>query len=254
MTVGSDVAAARVAAGRSLDDVAAATRVRSAVLERIERDDFSLCGGDVYARGHLRAIGQALGVDPQPWVAAFDAAHAPVEAPLDLVEQHEVHERRRTPNWTAAMALALVAVVGFAVWSAVRPQAESTPSPGDPIAAGPAATANATERATEATPEPTTTVRPQDDAVASIDQVTLSLTAKDGRSWVSVSGADGKVLYQGILEVGERKKFRDDAELSLIVGNGGAVALTVNGRDIGAPGGQGEVVRLTFGPGDPSAG
>ena len=58
----------------------------------------------------------------------------------------------------------------------------------------------------------------------------------------------------GAPQLGQRKTFRDDTKLSLVVGNGAAVALTVNGQDLGAPGGQGEVVRLSFGPGDPSAG
>jgi hypothetical protein len=30
------------------------------------------------------------------------------------------------------------------------------------------------------------------------------------------------------------------------------VQLVVNGRDLGSPGGQGDVVRLDFGPGDPA--
>jgi hypothetical protein len=84
--------------------------------------------------------------------------------------------------------------------------------------------------------------------------VTLDLRAQDGRSWVSVSRSPDNVLFQGILEPGQERSFADDTSLSLIVGNGGAVALTVNGRDLGTPGGSGEVVRLTFGPGDPSAG
>jgi cytoskeletal protein RodZ len=251
VSIGSDVAAARAAAGRTLDDVAQATRVRAAVIDRIEHDDFSLCGGDVYARGHLRAIGHALDVDPEPWVAAYDAQHAPEVAPLDLVEQHEVRERGRTPNWTSAMALALAAIVGFGVWSAVSGGGDDAPT------TSPGTVAGQTRPAvpeTSAPAKPAVTVQPDRDAVASVDQVTLTLTAKEGKSWVSVSDSSGDPLYQGTMEVGQRKSFRDDTELSLVVGNGAAVALTVNGQDLGAPGGQGEVVRLTFGPGDPSAG
>jgi cytoskeleton protein RodZ len=251
VSIGSDVAAARAAAGRTLDDVAEATRVRAAVIERIEHDDFSLCGGDVYARGHLRAIGHALDVDPEPWVAEYDAQHVPDVAPLDLVEQHEVRERGRTPNWTAAMALALAAIVGFGVWSTLSGSSDDSPT------TGPGTVAVQTSPSVPETSAPATpavTVQPDRDAVAAVDQVTLTLTAKEGKSWVSVSDSAGDPLYQGTMEIGQRKSFSDDTELSLVVGNGAAVALTVNGQDLGAPGGQGEVVRLTFGPGDPSAG
>jgi cytoskeletal protein RodZ len=251
VSIGSDVAAARAAAGRTLDDVAEATRVRTAVIDRIEHDDFSLCGGDVYARGHLRAIGHALEVDPEPWVAEYDAQHAPDVAPLDLVEQHEVRERGRTPNWTTAMALALAVVVGFGVWTAVSGGGDDSPAADPGIVAVESEPAPPTSSAPA---KPEVTVQPERDAVAAVDDVTLTLAAKEGKSWVSVSDSSGDPLYQGTMEIGQRKTFRDDSKLSLVVGNGAAVALTVNGQDLGAPGGQGEVVRLTFGPGDPSAG
>ncbi len=43
-------------------------------------------------------------------------------------------------------------------------------------------------------------------------------------------------------------------QLRLVVGNAGAVSLVVNGRNIGAPGGPGQVARLAFNPGDVGAG
>jgi hypothetical protein len=171
-------------------------------------------------------------------------------APLDLIEQHEVRERRRTPNWTMAMALALAAIAGFGLWSAISGGSDQAP------ASDPGIVAEQSQPAREPTEpaEPSITLRPDEDAVASVDQVTLTLEAKEGKSWVSVRNAAGDALYQGTMEIGQRKSFRDESKLALTVGNGAAVALTVNGQDLGAPGGQGEVVRLTFGPGDPSAG
>jgi hypothetical protein len=59
-------------------------------------------------------------------------------------------------------------------------------------------------------------------------------------------------LYEGILEEGERKTFTDKNKVRLVIGNAGGVTLTVNGRDLGAPGGDGQVVRVEFGPGDPT--
>ena len=41
----------------------------------IERDDFSACGGDFYARGHIRAIARAAGADPEPLVQEYDSSH-----------------------------------------------------------------------------------------------------------------------------------------------------------------------------------
>jgi cytoskeleton protein RodZ len=47
--------------------------------------------------------------------------------------------------------------------------------------------------------------------------------------------------------------FTAKKTIHLVIGNAAAVQLVVNGRDLGSPGRPGEVVRLDFGPGDPTA-
>ena len=51
----------RISTGRA--DVSERTRIRATVMREIEADNFSHCGGDVYARGHLRSIATAVGLD-----------------------------------------------------------------------------------------------------------------------------------------------------------------------------------------------
>ena len=70
--IGAALKAARESRGLSVEDVAAATRIRASIIRSIEKDDFSACGGDVYARGHLRVIAQLVGTDPRPLVEEFD--------------------------------------------------------------------------------------------------------------------------------------------------------------------------------------
>lgn len=53
-SVGHALRQARIAAGLTVDDITTATRVRIAIVHAIEADDFAPCGGDVYARGHIR--------------------------------------------------------------------------------------------------------------------------------------------------------------------------------------------------------
>ena len=117
MSIGSTLAAARETAGLSLEDVAAATRIRRTLIMNIENDDYSACGGDFYARGHLRNIAVAVGLDPAPLLAEFDAAR-PEAAPARATEVFESEtttwkERRGGPNWSAAMAAALVLVIAY---------------------------------------------------------------------------------------------------------------------------------------------
>ncbi len=75
MSTGRMIQQAREAAGLSLDQVAAATKIRSSILAAMEEDDFSHCGGDVYARGQLKSIAAVVGLDPDDVVDSFDAGH-----------------------------------------------------------------------------------------------------------------------------------------------------------------------------------
>lgn len=75
MSTGQMIQQAREAAGLSLDQVAAATKIRSSILAAMEEDDFSHCGGDVYARGQLKSIAAVVGLDPDDVVDSYDAGH-----------------------------------------------------------------------------------------------------------------------------------------------------------------------------------
>ncbi len=69
--VGERITDARRSRGLSIDDVAAATRLRRLNIQAIENNDFSLCGGDSYAIGHLRMIAEAVGLDSNDLVAEY---------------------------------------------------------------------------------------------------------------------------------------------------------------------------------------
>jgi transcriptional regulator with XRE-family HTH domain len=75
MTIGAALAEARQEAGLTVADVSARTRIRQVLIEAIEQDEFDSCGGDFYARGHIRAIAAAVGADPRPLITEYDAAH-----------------------------------------------------------------------------------------------------------------------------------------------------------------------------------
>ncbi len=51
MSIGSELTAARERADMSIEQLSAATRIRTGLLVAMEADDFSRCGGNFYARG-----------------------------------------------------------------------------------------------------------------------------------------------------------------------------------------------------------
>src|SRR5213078_602374 len=73
VSIGAALAEARQRAGLTVAQVSERTRIRETVIWGIERDDYSSCGGDFYARGHIRAIAKAVGADPGPLVEEYDA-------------------------------------------------------------------------------------------------------------------------------------------------------------------------------------
>jgi cytoskeletal protein RodZ len=74
MSIGAALADARQEAGLTVADVSARTRIRQALIQAIEQDEFASCGGDFYARGHIRAIAAVVGADPRPLITEYDAA------------------------------------------------------------------------------------------------------------------------------------------------------------------------------------
>ncbi|HEY1703897.1 MAG TPA: helix-turn-helix transcriptional regulator [Trebonia sp.] len=81
MSIGATLVAARQAAGLTVAEVSERTRIRPALIRSIERDDFAACGGDFYARGHIRAIARTVGTDSVPLVEEYDAIHPAGHSP-----------------------------------------------------------------------------------------------------------------------------------------------------------------------------
>jgi len=77
--IGGALAEARTEAGMTVTQVSERTRIREKIIRDIEHDDYSACGGDYYARGHIRAIARVVGTDPVPLIEEYDAARMPPE-------------------------------------------------------------------------------------------------------------------------------------------------------------------------------
>jgi cytoskeleton protein RodZ len=253
VSIGETLTAAREGAGLSLEQVAEATRIRRTLVQAIEDDNFAPCGGDVYARGHIRTIATTVGTDPTPLLEAFDAEHERGAGPRATeVFESETGARleRRGPNWSAAMMAALVLVLGYGVIHAVSGNDSHQPTQG---IGGTSARQPSPGNSASPSTTPTTSRGPSAIAQAPRDRVTVVLHARS-RSWVQATTASGKELFQGTMERGQAKTFTDRQRVKLVVGNAGAITLTVNGTDVGTAGHLGQVARVQFTPQDPAAG
>jgi cytoskeletal protein RodZ len=141
VSIGATLAAARRRAGLTVSDVSQRTRVTEPIIRGIEQDDYAACGGDFYARGHIRAIARAVGEDPVPlidefdstWRSAQEVTAAEVFQPAMPLRKRE----RRRRRWSAGLAVLVLAVLGFATYKFVsgvgaRPAAAASPRPSSP--------------------------------------------------------------------------------------------------------------------------
>ncbi|MFJ4190721.1 helix-turn-helix domain-containing protein [Kitasatospora sp. NPDC089509] len=257
-SIGRVLSAARIEAGLTVDQVSTATRVRVPIVHAIEEDDFGRCGGDFYARGHIRAIAQAVGADGEALVARYDAAHGGSPASrspaTQLIDSGPIKVPARSrPNWAAAMVAAIVAVVALIGFNLVSGKSGHT---GSGTASAPLPSGSGTGSVAPATPavQPPAPA-PSAAAIAAVpaDKVTVKLVA-EGTSWVSATDGSGKSLFQNNISDGQDQTFTDPKQIKLVLGNGGAVHAYVNGKDLGVLGKDGQVVHVTYTPGDPQAG
>lgn len=253
--VGQVLQQARTAAGLTVEEVSASTRVRVPIVQAIEQDDFSRCGGDVYARGHIRTLARSIGIDPEPLVTQYDSEHGGRPAPTPaapLFEAERIRPERRRPNWTAAMVAAIVAVIGFVGFTMFNGTDEE--GQGKQVAEGPAPEKPSSEpSATKpADPKPD----PSDSAIAAApaDKVTVKLSAVEDKSWISAKSPNGELIFDGLLLKGESKTFQDDEQIDFILGNAGVIDIFVNGKQVDEDFKPGQVERPSYTKGDPEAG
>ena len=72
MSIGEALAQARHRAGLSVAQVSEQTRIRPLIIRSVEAGDYSLCGGDFYAREDIRSIAEVVGADPGPLTEMYD--------------------------------------------------------------------------------------------------------------------------------------------------------------------------------------
>jgi cytoskeletal protein RodZ len=244
VSIGDSLAAARRQAGLSITQVSQRTCIRETIIRGIERGEYSACGGDFYARGHIRSIARVVGADPDALVWEYDQAHgAPrAVAAADVFEPSapiRMKERRR-PNWSAAMALALALIVGFAAYQAWH-------SSGVSRVAAQGAGRPAPRHTARTSPPP---ARP---SPAAARDVVIHLSAVED-CWVQLTTASGRTIFSGIVASGTHQRWTEHQAVSLVLGNPGGIVLTVNGKHLGSPGQAGQPVTLSFGPGRAATG
>jgi cytoskeletal protein RodZ len=249
VSIGDTLAEARRQAGLTVTQVSQRTCIRETIIRGIERGDYSACGGDFYARGHIRSIARAVGADPEPLIREYDQTQGAPRAisAADVFEPAtpiKIKDRRR-PNWSVAMVIALAVLVGFVVYHVV-----SSSSPASPTASSSGASHNGGTAATKHKGHSQPSATPPSPALA--DAVVIHLKATEN-CWVELTTSAGHQIYQGVVNAGSSMHWTERQAVNLMLGNPGGVSLTVNGRNP-VPAGSTNPVTLSLGPGHTTSG
>jgi cytoskeletal protein RodZ len=240
LSIGDALAQARGQAGLTVAQVSQRTCIRETIIRGIERDDFSACGGDFYARGHIRSIARAVGTDPEELIQEYDATHGAPQAirAADVFQPStpiKLKERRR-PNWSLAMIVVLVLLLGYGGYRVIA----AATAPSHPVAAGSHRPALRHHAAASAhSPSPSAQAHPR--------TVVIQLTALQD-CWVEFTRPSGRYLTQAYIVGGSTKTWTFRHAVVMQIGNPGGILLTVDGKKLGRPGSPGQPVTLSFGP------
>jgi cytoskeletal protein RodZ len=241
MSLGSLIAKARKDAGLSLEDLAAKTNIRISVLSEIEKNNFEHCGGETYARGHVRNIAAILKADQKEFIRLYEEEQGGETRSIkDLLIENSVMRlpaEARKVSWKVLVLISVVSLFVVGIGQVVI----SNINTNDVVGAAPSASASPTA-AESPSAEPSA-----ESTFSSGTGVEVVINAVRAKSWLFVSDASGRTLFSGQVSRGAVKVFSSDSQLNLKVGNAGGVDLKVNGKKVEAIGVDGEVVSVSYG-------
>lgn len=270
--LGTRLRQARERRGVSLRHIAASTKISIGVLEALERNDFSKLPGGIFGRAFVRSYAQEVGVDPERTVEEFlaslpsESASPASHAAARRVDQEESAFESQQRMAGVALRLGLVSlpiaalILYVTLFRGGRPPVgpEAPPPPQSPVvrsqpvapvaqmpilqvpdSAAAAGTAVDGVKPAEPSPQP-----------RAVEGEGLLLdVAPSGECWVSLT-VDGALVLSKVMQPGERVSRRVREGALVQVGDAGAFAFTLNGREARPLGGPGEVKSVRITPGN----
>jgi cytoskeleton protein RodZ len=287
-SIGDTLRRERIRRGLELEKVASETKIGLHLLEAMEADQFDRLPGGVFTRSFLRQYAHALGLDEEELIASlkeqFEEPPEPLPAPPpkqrfpnlpQMPRFDDVRDRLRSDSslgalvWVVVVALLCAGV--YKLWQRPRinpsPQTAvspakpaprtsaglkpSVPPPPTPAASKPEfrpAVVSDNGTISVPPPPPPPTPAPSEPVVASdaAGAVRVAFTSSEP-VWVSIK-SDGTRTYSGTIEGQEPRQFDAARKMVVLVGNAGALKISLNGKAVGPFGSAGEIRLVMFTP------
>ena len=244
MTLGQFMQSARESVGLSIDELANRTSIRPGLLLEMEKNKFINCGGDTYARGHLRNIAPIIKVDAQTLIDLYNEEHSTESRKIHdmLVENNvtQIPTERKTISPKTLALVSIVVLAAIAVGQIIISNSKTTVIPAPIVSKSATATPSVTASAA-----PSTSAAAENVAPSATGEMKLTIAATRGNSNIDVV-VDGQHLFKGPIFQGDSKSFTAPNSISIYLSNAGDLDLTLNGEKLSSLGMRNQEIRKTF--------
>jgi cytoskeletal protein RodZ len=250
--IGEILASERRRLGKTLYDVEAATKIRTARLDALEKEDWDRLPDPAYVKGYIIAYAKFLELDPRPLVEQFRKETGERTASEQVIPREQVVAPRQQINmlpWrTALIIVAALAVIVLVIWGIGRLIAG--PEEPLPIPNSPETTETAQPSVDETPPGVTATQTVpggtvEETTVPTGQPFTVRIEVDAGTaSWLRITVDDLKA-YEGIV-TGPVTKEYDVTDTAIIrIGKVTAVTVYRDGEEVEMPAGEIPEITLT---------
>jgi cytoskeletal protein RodZ len=227
VSIGSELTAARERAGMTIEQLSAATRIRSGLLTAMEADDFVRCGGNFYARGHIRSIARVVKADPDALLAKYDETHPAVdtgrrEEQRLNAKSPSLHPAR--PRWTLVVGAILVCLMG---WGMIRLFTLPSDIEANASKSTPTVAVTPSAKPTVAKPPAKPPVKPVKPAATKLK---VTLTGSKNGAYVTLRDYHGLKLFQGLLGPGSSQTVVYPGSIRVTLGSLTNLTLRINDK------------------------
>lgn len=239
--IGETLRAARLAKSVSIEEAAAATRIRRSALQALESDDYEALPASVYTRGFLVNYARYLGLMPDEIVEEYDRQQRERAVPevAETPQEETVRQSsllRSKFLWSFVFLIALGIVLNFVYQEFLS--AGPAPAPTE-VAAAPTSEPTPSVEPTPlptSPPLPTPTPLPLPTPVP-ISGVDVTLRATTQQVWIGVT-VDGATEFVGTIgpdtnQGTEPLSWSASESITILFGRTGGVELILNEQEFG---------------------
>jgi hypothetical protein len=191
--IGNSLREARLRQTLDFPEIEQATKIRGKYLRALEDEQFDVLPAQTYVKGFLRSYAEYLGLDGQLYVDEYNSRFVVGE------EESPARPRRSAPPSRGVQVQSRVVLLTLLGIAAVTALVIVAWTRGEPQKKEPVGLGNSPATTPAITHKPRTTT----------NALRLIVTAKHGNCWLEVhsGSATGRILFQGTLELGQRKLF-----------------------------------------------